>query len=144
MSEQCLPQLPGPWWAGGKMTSWKWVVKTTTVKRLMQLIFHYAQCLRILISLDSSSFEAQIKFKWLWNEREHSLWYRLSSAVKWLKVICGVRNILWIRPWQANVHFLWKIHTVATAGSSLKGRFQGHSQWVGTSPEVNLARLKKE
>lgn len=127
MSEICLAQLPGPWWAGEKMTSWKWVVKTTTVKRLMQLIFHYAQCLRILISLDCSSLEAQIKCKWLWNEREHSLWYRLSKAVKWLKRICGVSNISWIGPWQADVSFVWETHPVATAGSSLWGRFRGQT-----------------
>lgn len=74
MSEMRLLQLLGPWWAGGEMTGWKWVVKTTTAKRLMQLIFHYVQWLWIVISLDCSSSEAQIKCKWFLNGRKCSLW----------------------------------------------------------------------
>lgn len=87
VSEMGLLQLPGPRWAGGEMTGWKWVVKTSTAKRLMQLIFHYVQCLWIVISLDCSSSEAQIKCKWFLNERERSLWGTvLFRAAKWLEI----------------------------------------------------------
>lgn len=87
VSEMGLLQLPGPRWAGGEMTGWKWVVKTTTAKRLMQLIFHYVQCLWIVISLDCSSSEAQIKCKWFLNERKCSLWGTvLFRAAKWLEI----------------------------------------------------------
>lgn len=87
VSEMGWLQLPGPRWAGGEMTAWKWVVKTSTAKRLMQLIFHYVQCLWIVISLDCSSSEAQIKCKWFLNERKRSLWGTvLFRAAKWLEI----------------------------------------------------------
>lgn len=87
VSELGLLQLPGPRWAGGEMTGWKWVVKASTAKRLMQLIFHYVQCLWIVISLDCSSSEAQIKCKWFLSERKRSLWGTvLFRAAKWLEI----------------------------------------------------------
>lgn len=49
-----------------------------------------------------------------------------------------------ISPWQANVSSVWEIHVVATAGNSLKGRFQGHKQLMGTSLDVSFTGLKKE
>lgn len=110
----------------------------------MQLIFHYAQCLQILISVDCSSFEAQIKCKQLWNEREHSLWYRLSKAVKWF------RSNLWHQKYFMNQvlagqhKFFLGNPTVVTAGSSFRGRFQVYRQQMGISLEVNLTGLKRE